>query len=159
MQYVPTSREAHSPHDELHTCTGQGQPIGCNLAGTYGQVPALLIGVWLCKYDFRFQTVRAVTVRACQFCASATSRGNSTQHPQDRHNTRLTAVHREARPSKHPLVRSPRRVRARRRRQFAFKMRFHIAKLWLNPAWVNCDQVSFWFQNPNETSFKFIMSR
>ena len=75
--------------------------------------------------------------------ASATSRGNYTEHPQDRQNTRLTAVHREVRPSRHPPARSPRRVRLRRRGQFAIKMRFRIANPWNNRSWVNCDQVSF----------------
>ena len=65
--------------------------------------------------------VRAVIVRGCPFRASATSRGNSTEHPQDRLNTRRTPVQREVRPSKLPPTCSPRRVRARRRGQFAFK--------------------------------------
>jgi hypothetical protein len=86
-------------------------------------MPAPLIGVSVWKYDIRFQTVRAVTVRGCSFRASATSRGSSTEHPQDRHNTRRTPVHREVRPSKPPPACSPRRVRARRRGQFGFKMR------------------------------------
>jgi hypothetical protein len=29
-------------------------------------------------------------------------------------------------------------------------MRFHITKLSINRYWVNCDQVSFWFQNPKD---------
>ena len=135
--------------------TRQGQPIGFNL--TYGQVPAPLIGVSL--YDNRIQTVRAVTVRGCQSRASAASRGNFTEHPQDRQNTRLTAVHREVRPSRAPLARSPRRVRARRRGQFAFKMRFRIANPWINRSRVNCDQVSFWFQKQKRPPFKSIISR
>ena len=87
-----------------------------------------------------------VTVRACPFRASARSRGNFTEHPQDRQDTRRTAVHREVRPSKAPPARSPRRVRARRRGHFAFKMRFRIANPWIDRSWVNCDQVSFGFQ-------------
>ena len=63
------------------------------------------------------------------YCARlSVARVDSTVHPQVRQNTRLTTVHREVRPSRHPPARSPRRVRARRRGQFAFKMRFHIDK-------------------------------
>jgi len=85
------------------------------------------------------KTRYSVTVRGCQSRASATSRGNTTEHPQVRQNTRLTAVHREVRPSRQPPARSPRRVRARRRGPFVFKMRFHIAKVSLTRYWVNCD--------------------
>jgi hypothetical protein len=64
-----------------------------------------------------------LTVRACQFRASATNRGNSTRHPQDHHDSRLTAIYPlEVRPLKHPPARSSRRVRARRRGQFALQM-------------------------------------
>jgi len=83
----------------------------------------------------------------------------STEHPQDRHNTRRTPIHREVRPSKLPPACSPRRVRARRRGQFAFKMRFRIANPWINRSWVNCDQVSFWFQKQESPPFKSIISR
>ena len=126
---------------------------------TYGQMPAPLIGVSVGKYDIRIQTVCAITVSGCQSRASATPPGNSTEHPQNRQNTRLTAFHREVRPSRHSPARSPRRLCARRRGQFAFKMRFHIAKLSINRSWVSCDQVSFWSQIPKETPFKSIMSR
>jgi len=68
-------------------------------------------------------------------------------------------AHREVRPSKAPPARSPRRVRARRRGQFAFKMRFCITNPWINRSWVNCDQVSFWFQKQKGSPFKFIISR
>jgi len=90
-------------------------------------------------------------VRGCQSRASARSRGNFTEHPQDRQNTRLTAVHREVRPSRAPPARSPRRVRARGREQIAFNMRFRVANPWINRSWVNCDQVSFWFQKQKTT--------
>jgi len=82
-----------------------------------------------------------------------------TEHPQDRQNTRRTAVHREVRPSKAPPARLPRRVRARRRGQFASKMRFRIANPWINRSWVNCDQMSFWFQKQERPPFKSIISR
>ena len=117
-------------------------------------MPAPLIGVSLRKYDIRIQTVRAVTVRTRPFRASARSCGIFTEHPQDRQNTRRTAVHREVRPSKAPPARSPRRVRARRRGQFAFKMRFRIANPRINRSWVNCDQVSFWFQKQKKTTIQ-----
>jgi hypothetical protein len=74
-------------------------------------------------------------------------------------NTRRTAVHREVRPSKAPPARLPRRVRARRRGQFASKMRFRIANPWINRSWVNCDQMSFWFQKQERPPFKSIISR
>jgi hypothetical protein len=76
-----------------------------------------------------------------RFHASARLRSNSTELPHDCQNTRRSAVHREVRPKCLP-ARSPRRVRAQRREQIAFKMRFHIAKLSINRYWVNCDQVS-----------------
>ena len=106
------------------------------------------------KYNIRFQTIRADTVRGCPFRASATSRGNSTEHPQDHHNTRRTPVHREVRPSVLLPACSPRRVRARRRGQFAFKMRFRIANPYINRSGVNCDQVSFWYQKTKRTTFQ-----
>ena len=69
---------------------------------------------------------------------------------------RRTVVHHEVRPSRHPPARSPRRVRARRCGQFAFKMRFHIAKFPINRYWFNRDQVSFWFEVPKETQIHHI---
>jgi hypothetical protein len=96
-------------------------------------------------------------VRGCQSRASATSRGNFTEHPQGRQITRLTAVHHEVRPSKARPARSPRRVRARRRGQIVFKMRFRIANPWINRYWVNCDQVSFWFQRQKGPPFKYVI--
>ena len=96
----------------LPRTTRQSQPTGFNL--TYVQMPAPLVRVSLCKYDIRFQTVRVVTVRARLFRASARTRGNATEHPQDRQNTRRTDVHREAHPSKAHAARSQRRARARR---------------------------------------------
>ena len=33
-------------------------------------------------------------------------------------------------------------------------MRFRIAKLSINRSWVNCDQVSFWFQIPRKNTFQ-----
>jgi hypothetical protein len=80
------------------------------------------------------------------------------EHPQDLHNTQTTAVRHEVCPSKHPSARSPRRVRARRRGQFAFEMCFHIAKLSIKSYWVNCNQLRFWFQVPDRPRFKFVNS-
>ena len=124
-----------------------------------GRIPHVERQLEATEYDIRIQTVRAVTVRGCQSRASATSRGNFTERPQDRQITRLTAVHHVVRPSKARPARSPRRVRARRRGQFAFKMRFRIANPWINRSWVNCDKVSFWFQKQKGPPFKYIISR
>ena len=114
---------------------------------------------WKIRYSVSDGPLRSLTVCGCPFRASATSRGNSTEHPQDRHNTRRTPVHREVRPSKLPPACSPRRVRARRRGQLAFKMRFRTANPGINRSWVNCDQVSFWFQKQKRSPFKSVISR
>jgi len=124
-------------------------------------MPAPLIAVSLHKCDIRIQTGRAVTVRARPFRASARSRGNFTENPQDRQNTRRTAIHREVRPSSPtPPARSPRRVRALRRGQFAFKMRFRIANPWLDqPILGQLRSSVILVSKTKGPPFKFVISR
>ena len=40
----------------------------------------------------------------------------------------------------------------------AFKMRFRIANPWIKRSWVNCEQVSFWFQKQERPSCTSIIS-
>ena len=138
--------------------TRQGQPIGCNLTCIRSNAHAVDRSLAL-NIRYSVSEVRAVTVRVAPFRASAISRGNFTEHPQDRRNTRRSAVHPEVCPSKPLPAQSPRRVRVQPREQFAFKMRFRIANPWINRCWVNCNQVSFWLQKQDRPPSKSIISR